>query len=149
MLCVFHRERPQRYMPPTFAASQFPLSQYYCYWVPATKALWCEIHQSSLFHFNQGTTHQSPVLRLPLVLRQSTLLHHLQVHHSPISSVTPSTRVAPISTVAPSISVAPIVTVALLQLHRPTVLLLLLATILYYVIMLLDDSILSIIWLLM
>ena len=85
--------------PPTVAASQFPLDQFYCYWVPATKESWCTIHQSS-------------VLRLPQVLRQSSLLHLLQVHHSRNLSVSPSTSVAPVFTVAPSTRIAPIFTVA-------------------------------------
>ena len=91
------------------------------------------VHQSSLLRFIKCIIHQSPVLRLPRVLCQSTLLHLLQVHHSPISSVTPSTSVVPIDTVE------------LLQLHRSTLLLHLLAAILCHMIMLLDDSILSII----
>ena len=134
------------------------------------KASWCDIHQSSLLRLIKCIVHQSPVLRLPRVLRQTTLLRHLllhyspissvaiprvlhqstllrllQVHHSPISSVTSSTRVAPISSVAPSTSVEPIITVVLLQFHHSTVLLHFLAAILCHVIMLLSNSILSII----
>ena len=75
--CVFSIGNvPRRNRPPTGAASQFPFSQYYCYWVPATKASWCSIHQS-------------PVLHLPQVLRQSSLSRLLQVHHSPIFSAVP------------------------------------------------------------
>ena len=83
MCCVLSiGNGPRRNRPPTVAASQFPLSQYYCYWVPATKSLCCTIHQSS-------------VLRLPQVLRQSSLLRLLRVHHSPIFSVAPIFTVAP------------------------------------------------------
>ena len=82
---------PRRNRPPTVAASHLLLSQYYCYWVPATKASWCTIHQSSVLH-------------LPRVLCQSSLLRFLQVHHSPISSVVSSRSVAPITTVASSSS---------------------------------------------
>ena len=84
--CVFSiGNGPRRNRPPTIAASQFPLSQYYCYWVSATKASYCAIHKSS-------------------VLRQSSLLSLLQVHHSPIISVATSTSVVPIFTVPPSSS---------------------------------------------
>ena len=45
--CVFfHRERTPEELAPTVAAFQFPLSQYYCYWVPATKASGRDAHQS-------------------------------------------------------------------------------------------------------
>ena len=97
--CVFSIGNwPRRNRQPTVAAFQFPLSQYYCHWVPAMKKSWCAIHQSSLFH-------------LPPVLHQSSLLRLLQVHHSKIPSVAPSTSVAPILTVAPS-TVAPFYGVA-------------------------------------
>ena len=128
---------PRRNRPPTVAASQFLLSQYYCYWVPATKASWCTIHQSSVLHlprvlrhlhccpFFKCTIHissllhlQSPVLRLLQGLHQSPVLRLLQVlHPSSLSSV--------------------------LHLHCSAVLLHLLATILCHVIMLLDNSTLS------
>ena len=116
MCCLFSiGNGPRRCWPPTGAASQFPLNQYYCYWVPATKALWCDVHQSPLLHLINCTVHQSPVLHLARVLLQSPLLHLIKcaihqssqvrllqvVHHSPISSIAPSTNVAPIITVAP------------------------------------------------
>ena len=45
--CVFSTGNgPRTNRSPTIAA-QFPLSQYYCYWGPATKASWCDIHQRS------------------------------------------------------------------------------------------------------
>ena len=129
MLCVLHWERTSKVQAIYRRCFLIPVELNYCYWVPATKASWSDIHQFSVLDLHQSSllrlikciVHQSPVLHLPRVLRQSTLLRLLQVHRSPISSVTPSTRVAPISTVAPSTSVASIVTVALPQLHRSTV----------------------------
>ena len=130
--CVFSIVNgPRKYRPPTVAASQFLLSQYYCYWVPATKASWCAIHQASL-------------------------LSLLQVHNSPIFSVAPSTSVAPIFTIADSSS-APFTNLHCCTFYKCcthrhcclfyscTVLVLfhLLATILCHVIMLLDNSTLS------
>ena len=161
VLCVF-KDRHRRNWPPTVAAFQFPLSQYYYCWVQQLRH-WSATftnHQCCAFHecctnqhccsspsatFTNGQccafqgccTNQHCcafyccALYCPRVLCQSTLLHLLQVHHSPISSVMPSTRIAPI------------VTVVLLQLHHSTVLLHLLAAILCHVIMLLDNSISS------
>ena len=108
----FIGNKPLRYKPPSIAASQFPLSQYYCYWVPAMKELWCDVHQFSVLFLHQSSVlrlikcivNQSPMLHLPRVLHQSTLLRLLLFHHSPIFSVVPSTSVVPIDTVAPSTS---------------------------------------------
>ena len=150
VLCVFSiGNGPRRHRPPVGAASQCMLNQYYCYWAPATR------HPVASFtNLQYGASSSAPFTNLKCVL--------LQEHRSPISSVAPSSSVVPISTlallqvlhhspissVAPSTSVAPIVTVVLLQLHQSTVLLHFLATILCHLIMLCDDSILSIILLL-
>ena len=65
MCCVFSiGNGPWRYWPPTGSASQFALNQYYCYWVPATKASWCDVHQSPVLHLIKCTIHQSPLLHL-------------------------------------------------------------------------------------
>ena len=126
MGCVFCiRNEPRRYWPSTGAASQFPLNQYYCYWVPATKTSWCDVHQSPVWHLIKCNIHQYPVSGLiKCTIYQSPVLCLLQVLH-------PSSLLR------------------LLQLHHSTVLLHLLATILCHVIMLLVNSILSTILLLM
>ena len=121
MCCVFSiGNGPWRHRPPAGAPSQFLLNQYYCYWTPATSR-----RGATFTNLQCGASSSATFTNIQCAL--------LQVHHSPISSVAPST------------SVAPIITVALLQLHRSTVLFHLLATILSHVIMQLDDSILSII----
>ena len=154
VLCVFHRERTSEELATYRSCFLIPVESVLLLLVPATSALFnnlkcCAFHECYTNRhccaFYCCTIHQLQWCAFNECCNQSTLLRLLQVHHSPISSVMPSTRVAPISTLAPSTSVAPIVTVALLQLHCSTVLLHLLTAIVFHVIMLLDNSILSLI----
>ena len=100
MCCVFStRNGPRRHRPPAGAASQFLLNLYNCYCAPSTRHhgvtftnLQCRASSSATFtnlqsvllqvhhslissvRFYKSTIHQSPVLRLPRVLRRSILL---------------------------------------------------------------------------
>ena len=149
MWCLFSiGNRTSEVCPTTGAASQFPLNQYYCYWVPAIKASWCEVHPSPMC-----TSSSAPIPNLHCVPSTSAPFTNLQcaphkVHHSPISSVSlpqglhQSKQLHLLQVLHPSSLLR------LLQLHRSTVLLHLLATILCHVIMLLGNSTLSTILLL-
>ena len=121
MHCVFSiGNGPRRDRPPTIAASQFPSSKFYCYWVLATKASWVPFTNLHCCAFYKCTIHQSSALRLPQVL------HHLSSQFCTIRQHCSAPVVSCCS--APFVS---------LVLHHS------LATILCHVIMLPYDSTLS------